>query len=136
MFTIIVGGLGFGFAILAVVLVIVSVIKGKHALSGQVVPLQQIDEIFNPGQQNMIEIVEEKRSHKMNPEIINCKRQPNNKSDTSNSANGLTKHSVLPEQFISKAQWAVRGEPLFPTQDEETISKIPWRSPVETVNGR
>lgn len=59
--TIIFGGLGFGFAIMAVVLVIVSVFKGKHALSGQVVPLQQIHEIFNPGQQNTIEIVEEKR---------------------------------------------------------------------------
>ena len=60
--TFIAGGLGFGFAILAVVLVIVSFFKGKHALSGQVVPLQQIHEIFNPGQQNTIEIVEEKRS--------------------------------------------------------------------------
>jgi hypothetical protein len=60
--TIIAGGLGFGFAILAIVLVIVSFIKGKHALSGQVVPLQQIHELFNPGQQNRMEIVEEKRS--------------------------------------------------------------------------
>jgi hypothetical protein len=57
--TIIAGGLGFGFAILAIVLIIVSFVKGKHALSGQVVPLQQIHELFNPGQQNMIEIVEE-----------------------------------------------------------------------------
>jgi len=61
-FTIIIGGFGFGFALLAIVLVIVSFIKGKHALSGQVVPLQQIHEIFNPGHQNMMEIVEEKRS--------------------------------------------------------------------------
>jgi hypothetical protein len=60
--TIIAGGLGFGFAILAIVLVIVSFIKGKHALSGQVVPLQQIHEIFNPGQQNIIEILEEKQT--------------------------------------------------------------------------
>jgi hypothetical protein len=60
--TIIAGGLGFGFAILAIVLVIVSFFKGKHALSGQVVPLQQIHEIFNPVQQNMIEIVQEKRT--------------------------------------------------------------------------
>lgn len=61
MLTIIAGGLGFGFAIMSIVLVIISFIKGKHALSGQVVPLQQIHEIFNPGQQNVIEIVEEKK---------------------------------------------------------------------------
>ncbi|MBN2037242.1 MAG: hypothetical protein JW768_10915 [Chitinispirillaceae bacterium] len=60
--TVIAGGLGFGFAIMAVVLVIVSFLKGKRALSGQVVPLQQIHELFNPGQQNMIEIVEENKS--------------------------------------------------------------------------
>jgi hypothetical protein len=64
MLTIIAGSLGFGFAILAVVLVIVSFIKGKRALSGMVVPLQQIHEIFNPGQKNMMEIVEEKRTQK------------------------------------------------------------------------
>jgi hypothetical protein len=64
MFTIIVGGLGFGFAIMAVVLVIVSLIKGKHALSGQVGPLQDIHEILNPGQQNMIEIVEENKTQR------------------------------------------------------------------------
>ena len=60
--TIIAGGLGFGFAILAIVLVIVSFFKGKHGLSGQVVPLQQIHEIFNPGQENIMENVEEKRA--------------------------------------------------------------------------
>jgi hypothetical protein len=59
-----VGGLGFGFAILAVVMVIVSVIRGKHALSGQIVPLQQLHEMFNPGQQNMIEIVEERKDQR------------------------------------------------------------------------
>lgn len=64
MVTIIFGGLGFGFAIMAIVLVIFSVIKGKKGLSGQVVPLQQIHEIFNPGQQNTIEIVEEKKTQR------------------------------------------------------------------------
>ena len=64
MFTLIFGGLGFGFAILAVVLVVVAAIKGKRALSGTVVPLQQIHEIFNPGQQNMIEIVEEDKAQR------------------------------------------------------------------------
>ena len=59
--TIIFGGLGFGFAIMAIVLVIVFIFKGKRSLSGQVVPLQQIHEMFNPGQQNIIEIVEEKK---------------------------------------------------------------------------
>jgi hypothetical protein len=61
MLSVIAGSLGFGFAIMAVVLVVVSVIRGRHALSGQVVPLQQIHEILNPGQQHMIEIVEEKK---------------------------------------------------------------------------
>ena len=60
--TIIAGGLGFGFAIMAVVLVFVSFFKGKRALSGQVVPLQQIHGMFNPGQEHMMEIVEEKKS--------------------------------------------------------------------------
>jgi hypothetical protein len=59
--SIICGGIGFGFAILAVVMVFISVFKGTRALSGQVVPLQQIHEMFNPGQKNMMEIMEEKK---------------------------------------------------------------------------
>jgi hypothetical protein len=62
MLTFIVGGLGFGFALLAIVLVIISFIKGKRALSGMVVPLQQIHEILTPGQKNVIEVVEKKET--------------------------------------------------------------------------
>ena len=54
-------GLAFGFAIMAIVLVIISFFKGTRVLSGQVVPLQQLHELFNPGQQNMLEIVEERK---------------------------------------------------------------------------
>ena len=61
-FNFIIGGLGFGFALLAVVLVIVAAIKGRHYLSGQVVPLQEIHEMFSPGLKNSIEMTENEQS--------------------------------------------------------------------------
>ena len=48
--------------LLAVVLIIVALIKGKHYLSGQVAPLQEIHEIFTPGIKNTIEMVEDEKS--------------------------------------------------------------------------
>lgn len=80
--TIIMGGLGFGFALLAIVLVVVAVLRGGNALSGQVVPLQQMHEIFNPGQQNVLEMVEEKRE-----------RQDESGDDNSPESNAGKSHS-------------------------------------------
>jgi hypothetical protein len=62
MLTLIVASVGFGFTLMAIVLIIVALFKGKRALSGQVVPLQQIHEILTPGMENTIEIVEEKQT--------------------------------------------------------------------------
>ena len=59
---IIIGSLGFGFMLLAVVLIIVAVIKGRNYLSGQTTPLQQIHEIFSPGIKNTIEMTENEKS--------------------------------------------------------------------------
>ena len=61
MLSIIVGALGFGFTLMAVVMIFVSLIRGKRALSGQVVPLQQIHETLSPGLKNTVEVVEDER---------------------------------------------------------------------------
>jgi len=62
MLTFIAGFIGFGFMLMAVVLVVVGLVKGKRFLSGQIVPLQEMHEIFSPGLKNSIEIIENERS--------------------------------------------------------------------------
>ena len=56
------GSLGFGFMLLAIVMIIVALIKGRRYVSGQIVPLQEIHEMLNPGLKNSIEMVENEQS--------------------------------------------------------------------------
>lgn len=57
-----VSGLFVGFALIGVIIGIIGVTKGRHFLSGQIMPLQQIHEIYDPGLTNTIEIEDNEQS--------------------------------------------------------------------------